>query len=351
MDIESSENSSTSPSSASAPQTFDKETLKKVTAGFKPGEVIAERYEVQKMLGRGGMGMVYLCWDREMEQPVALKTLLPQYLSSSHAVKRFVREVKAARQLNHPCIVKVYDARQIGPLLFYTMEYVDGISLFKWIHKKGKLGLGSTVRILSLLCHALEHAHQFTVHRDISPDNVMVLKNGQVKLLDFGLAKLTNVQSAFTMIGVSLGKQDYMAPEQRLSAAGVDHRADIYSLGVLFYQLISGELPRAGTTLTRLCPDLPREADEFVEKAMAQSADERFQSAKDYRLALAHLYKVCTGVVIAGTEDGDITKIQFAEDTPPPDDTDHSGAAGHASGSMLLRVRRMLGRFLPFLKP
>ena len=159
MDIDSSDNSST----PSTPQTFDRETLKKVTAGFKPGELIADRYEVQKMLGRGGMGMVYLVWDREAQQPVALKTLLPQYLSSSHAVKRFVREVAAARQLDHPCIVKVYDARQIGALLFYTMEYVDGVSLFKWMRKKGKLGLGSTVRILSLLCHALEHAHQFTV--------------------------------------------------------------------------------------------------------------------------------------------------------------------------------------------
>jgi serine/threonine protein kinase len=350
MDIESSENSSTPSGSAGAPQTFDKEALKKVTAGFKPGEVIADRYEVQKLIGRGGMGLVYLCWDRELKQPVALKTLLPQYLSSNHAVKRFVREVKAARQLNHPCIVKVYDARQIGPLLFYTMEYVDGISLFKWMRKKGRLGLGSTVRILSLLCHALEHAHQFTVHRDISPDNVMVLQNGQIKLLDFGLAKLTNVQSAFTMIGVSLGKQEYMAPEQRLSAAGVDHRADIYSLGVMFYQLLTGELPRVGATLTDLCPDLPKEANEFVEKAMAQSADERFQSARDYRLALAHLYKVCTGVVIPGTDDGDITKIQFAESTPSPAAAGTGGAFPAENGSLWRRIRAALGRYLPFIK-
>ena len=345
MDIDSSDNSST----PSTPQTFDRETLKKVTAGFKPGELIADRYEVQKMLGRGGMGMVYLVWDREAQQPVALKTLLPQYLSSSHAVKRFVREVAAARQLDHPCIVKVYDARQIGALLFYTMEYVDGVSLFKWMRKKGKLGLGSTVRILSLLCHALEHAHQFTVRRDISPDNVMVLRNGQVKLLDFGLAKLTNVQSAFTMIGVSLGKQDYMAPEQRLSAAGVDKRADIYSLGVMFYQLVSGELPRLGTRLTNLVPDLPKEADDFVEKAMAQSADERYQDAREFRLALAHIYKLATGISIPGTSEADLPemKVHFSEPTPTPDTLDYV-QSGPKKRGLWSRLTQALKRFVTF---
>jgi len=347
MDNDSLEDDNISSTAASTPQSFDREALKKVTAGFKPGELIADRYEVQKMIGRGGMGMVYLCWDRELELPVALKTLLPQYLSSSHAVKRFVREVKAARQLNHPCIVKIFDARQIGPLLFYTMEYVDGVSLFKWIRKKGKLGLGSTVRILSLLCHALEHAHEFTVHRDISPDNVMVLKNGQIKLLDFGLAKLTNVQSAFTMIGVSLGKQDYMAPEQRLSAAGVDKRADIYSLGVLFYQLISGKLPKSDVQLTDLVPELPKEANEFVEKAMAQSADDRFQTAKEFRLALAHLYKVCTGVAIPGADEDDITKIQYAEETPTPETFETGKAVPVGKRSLWGRIRAVLGRLLP----
>lgn len=350
MDIDSSDNSSTSPSSPSTPQSFDREALKKVTAGFRPGEVIAERYEVQKLIGRGGMGMVYLCWDREQEQPVALKTLLPQYLSSNHAVKRFVREVSAARQLDHPCIVKVYDARQIGPLLFYTMEYVDGVSLFKWIRKKGKLGLGSTVRILSLLCHALEHAHQFTVHRDISPDNVMVLQNGQIKLLDFGLAKLTNVQSAFTMIGVSLGKQDYMAPEQRLSAAGVDQRADIYSLGVLFYQLLTGELPKSGVQLTDRLPNLPMDADAFVEKAMAQSPDERFQSAKEFRKALAKLYKTCTGVAIPGANEDDMTKIQYAEETPTPEVGEEADASRGRAHSLWDRIRAIFRKLVPFLK-
>ena len=280
----------------------DKETLKKLTAGFKPGDVIVDRYEVQKMLGRGGMGMVYLVFDRQMNQSMALKTLLPQYLSSSHAVKRFVREVNAVRQLDHPCIVRIYDAQQVGSILYYTMEYVDGTSLYKWMKKKGKLGLGSVVRVLSLLCHALEHAHEYAIHRDLSPDNVMVLANGNIKLLDFGLAKLTNVESAFTMIGVSLGKQQYMAPEQRMSAAEVDKRADIYSLGVMFYELLTGQLPKGDQKITDLVPELTREANAFVAKAMAKDPNDRFQDAREFRVALAELYKQSTGVAIPGSE-------------------------------------------------
>jgi len=281
----------------------DKETLKKLTAGFKPGDLIANRYEVQKMLGRGGMGMVYLVWDRELKQPMALKTLLPQYLSSSHAVKRFVREVSAVRQLDHPCIVRIFDAQQVGSMLYYTMEYVDGTSLYKWMKKKGKLGLGSVVRILSLLCHALEHAHKYTIHRDLSPDNVMVLANGNIKLLDFGLAKLTNVESQFTMIGVSLGKQQYMAPEQRMSAAEVDKRADIYSLGVMFYELLTGQLPKGDQKITDLVPELTSEANAFVAKALAKDPAQRYQDAREFRQALAQLYKSSTGVAIPGSEE------------------------------------------------
>lgn len=334
--------------SASASTQPDKETLRKLTAGFKPGDIIVNRYEVQKMIGRGGMGMVYLVWDREMQQPVALKTLLPQYLSSSHAVKRFVREVNAVRQLDHPCIVKIYDAQQVGSVLYYTMEYVDGTSLYKWMKKKGKLGLGSVVRILSLLCHALEHAHQFAVHRDLSPDNVMVLSNGNIKLLDFGLAKLTNVESQFTMIGVSLGKQQYMAPEQRMSAAEVDKRADIYSLGVMLHELLSGQLPKAGVKITDLVPGLPDETNAIVAKAMAKDPNERYQDVREFRLALAQLYKLATGVAIPGSE-AELVQQQTPVPVSGADATPAPASVPSAARSGLIErvrgfIRRLLGR-------
>ncbi len=258
---------------------------------FDVGDRVADRYVIRRLLGKGGMGRVYLVEDSESGRVLALKTLLPQHTSNERALHRFVREVKAVRQLDHPSIVKIYDAQKYGDLLYYTMDFVDGKSLHTLIRERGRLGLGSTVRLLSLLCHALEHAHQFTIHRDLSPDNVMVLPDGSIKLLDFGLAKLVDSQQQFTMIGTSLGKMHYNAPEQRRNAADVDHRADIYSMGVMFFAMLTGRLPKGPERITTYRPDLPSECDSLYFRATAADRDERFPSARDLREALAHLYE------------------------------------------------------------
>lgn len=258
---------------------------------FQPGDVIADRYEVRRELGKGGMGCVYLVEDRETGQPLALKTLLPHHAGNDRALHRFVREVKAIRQLNHPCIVRIHDARRVGSLVFYTMDYVEGKSLHKLIKERGKLGLGSTVRLMSLLCHALEHAHQFTIHRDLSPDNVMVLADGSIRLLDFGLAKLKDSTAQFTMIGTSLGKFQYNSPEQRRNAADVDQRTDLYALGVMFFAMLAGRLPNGPERLTNARPDLPSECDTFYAKATAHNREERFADAKQMREALTLVYE------------------------------------------------------------
>jgi serine/threonine protein kinase len=260
-------------------------------AVFTAGDEIAGRYEVIKQLGRGGMGVVYLVRDSKAGGHLALKTLLPEYVTNVRAVQRFMREVEAVQQLDHPCIVKIFDVRQVGETLFYTMEYVEGQSLRSLMRKRKTFGIGSTVRILSLLCYALEHAHQFTIHRDISPENVIVTAEGKIRLLDFGLAKVLNSDVTFTRIGVSLGKIQYGAPEQRADAANVDHRADLYSLGVMFYEMLSGQLPKPGQSLTSLVPTLPAEFDAFAEKAMAINPEERYASARDFRVALIQLYE------------------------------------------------------------
>jgi serine/threonine protein kinase len=257
---------------------------------FSKGEVIGGRYEVKEKLGRGGMGVVYLAHDRKTGQRVALKTLLPQYVSNKQAVNRFVREFNAIKQLDHPGIVKVYDAWKMDRLLMYTMEYVEGHSLRQLMNQRGKLGLGSTVRVLSLLCHALEHAHKFTIHRDLSPENVIVIADGQIKLLDFGLAKLLDADAALTRIGVSLGKMQYMAPEQRLNARDVDKRADVYSLGVMFFELLTGHIPKPNERLTNLRPDLPEDCDDLVDMALAPQAAMRLGSAREFQEALINIY-------------------------------------------------------------
>ncbi len=268
-------------------------------AKLEVGSLLADRYEIISLLGRGGMGMVYHVKDWQTQQDLALKTLLPKYAKNTQAARRFAREVAAARQLDHPCVVKIFDARQHEDLLYYTMEYLEGKSLralMKNRKKRGQnMGLGSTVRILSLICHALEHAHKVTIHRDISPENVMVMPNGDVKLLDFGLAKLTTMDSNLTRIGVSLGKIQYSAPEQRMDAKNVDHRADIYSLGVMFFEMLSGELPLGSSNLRSLAKDLPPEVDHLVTKTIAPDPEDRYDSAEEFRLALLNIYQRSTG--------------------------------------------------------
>lgn len=268
-------------------------------AGLEIGDLFADRYEIIEPLGRGGMGMVYRVKDWKYERTRALKTLLPQYAQNPQAVRRFMREVNASSQIRHPHVVRMYEARKHGDTLFYTMEYVRGKSLRGWLRERKKagkaIGFGSTVRVISMLCSALEEAHKFTIHRDVSPENVMVTSKGDVKLLDFGLAKLDDIHADLTRVGVSLGKIQYNSPEQRSDAKTVDHRADLYSLGVMFYEMLSGELPLSGQPLSELVPDLPPQVDDFVAKATAPEKENRFQSAREFRKALMALYEEIDG--------------------------------------------------------
>ena len=254
--------------------------------------MVADRYEVRGIIGRGGMGEVYLVHDRQANQDVALKTLHSKYGTSRHAIARFVREVKLARQLNHPGIVKIYDAQKWQETLFYTMEYLQGKSLRRWLQQRQRLDFAPTVRVLCLVAAALEHAHRITIHRDLSPENIMVLPDGSVRLFDFGLAKLDDQFKNLTAVGVNLGKLKYMSPEQELNASEVDHRSDLYSLGVIFFEMLVGHVPMPGQRITDFRPDLPPEADLFLVRALARDPDERFSSAREFHDALLDLYKI-----------------------------------------------------------
>lgn len=299
-------------------------------------EMMGGRYEVIRPLGRGGIGKVFLVRDLQTGQELALKMLRTRYQDSERAIKRFEREVSALRKLNHPCIVKILDVQKTDSYFFYTMEYVEGKSVRKWMQQRGRLEFGSVVRVLSLMAHGLEHAHEVTVHRDISPENVMVMKDGSVRLLDFGLAKLEDVHSNLTMVGVSLGKLAYMSPEQRASATDVDCRADIYPLGVMFHEMLTGELPHPAHKFSELRPDLPYECELFLEKAMAPEPDNRFSNAREFRHALAKLYEVYKQRM------SDLRKAPPTVELSPYRETEETSAG--FLGRLVARVRGLFRR-------
>ncbi|MFA7692434.1 MAG: serine/threonine-protein kinase [Candidatus Hydrogenedentales bacterium] len=259
------------------------------------GMTVADRYLLNKSLGKGGMGEVFLATDQTNNKEVALKTLHAHYATNNAARARFVREVNTMHKLHHPGIVKVFDAFLWEDNLFYVMEYVNGKSLRRWLGQRGKLKVATVVRVLSLICDALSHAHHLTIHRDLSPENIMVLKDGSIRILDFGLAKIEDKFKDLTMIGVNLGKLAYMAPEQQVNAATVDHRADIYPLGVMFFELLVGRRPEPGQRITDFCPELPMEANDFLDRAMAPTPEKRFPSVRSFRSELLILYQRYTG--------------------------------------------------------
>jgi len=280
---------------------------------FETGDVIVDRYRIKGKIGKGGMGEVYMVRDIKTGERLALKTLLPQFAQDKKVVDRFIREVNAQRILDHPGIIQIFGARQVENTLFYVMEYLDGVSVRAML-KRGRIDFNVTFRILYLLCDALTHAHKHTVHRDLSPDNIMVLRDGSVKLLDFGLAKLTESESDLTRTGIFIGKIHYCAPEQGVDAKHVDHRADIFSLGVMFHEMLSGDLPFANKKLTELVRELPRECDDFVEKARALDPADRFQTAKEFQNELVRIYGIKSGESLPDPEIYDEEIPDFVSD-------------------------------------
>jgi serine/threonine-protein kinase len=237
------------------------------------------------------MGRVLLVFDRKHHAEKALKILHPEHCDKRWLTARFIREANATKMLDHPGVVKFHGAYNRDGQLFYTMEYVPGKNLRVYLAKAGRLSLGSAVRILCLLARALDYTHRFTIHRDISPENIMVVPDGSVRLIDFGLTRLNNDEENLTIAGTSLGKIEYHAPEQDVDASTVDGRADIYPLGIMLFEMLTGERPDGDLRVTRFRPELPRLCDEVVRLTLARNPDERFHTAHAFHDALLGAYE------------------------------------------------------------
>ena len=255
--------------------------------------------EILELIGQGGMGVVYKVRQKELERIAALKVLPPGIGGDPAFAERFAREAKALARLNHPGIVTIYDSGRTNGLFYFLMEYVDGVSLGR-LMRAGRMSPREALAIVPQLCDALQYAHdQGIVHRDIKPENILLDRQGRVKVADFGLAKLlgTADESAaqgagpalspgLTGAGKVVGTPRYMAPEQAEHPAGVDHRADIYALGVVFYQMLTGELPGQRLEAPSRKVQVDVRLDEVVLRALEKEPERRYQQVSQVKTAV-----------------------------------------------------------------
>jgi serine/threonine protein kinase len=255
-------------------------------------ETLARQFpqlEIIEHLGQGGMGVVYKARQRELNWLVAVKILPPSVGDDPAFAERFTREAQALALLNHPNIVQVYDFGRTDEFFYFVMEYVDGLNLRALI-RDGKLKPEEALKIVPQICEALQFAHdEGIVHRDIKPENILIDKKGRVKIADFGLAKLLGrapEELSLTGTGQLMGTLGYMAPEQLQQAHSVDHRADIYSLGVVFYEMLTGQLPigRFEPPSKRVHVDV--RLDEIVLRSLESEPDRRYQHASEVKTDL-----------------------------------------------------------------
>ena len=244
------------------------------------------RLELLALVGEGGMGCVYKARDRELERIVALKVLTLEGDDSAPFDERFAREARAMARLSHPNIAAVHDHGKAGPWSYLVMEYVDGENLRRVLRSR-TVEPADALRWVGEICAALQYAHEHgVVHRDIKPENVLVDAKGRVKVVDFGLAKLLDRrpgEATLTQTQQSLGTWHYMAPEQYERPQSVDHRADIYSLGVVLYELLTGQVPvgRFDLPSQRIAVDV--RVDEVVVKALAREPEKRYQAVSEVK--------------------------------------------------------------------
>jgi predicted Ser/Thr protein kinase len=255
--------------------------------------------EILELLGKGGMGAVYKARQPTLDRLVALKILPPSVAGDPAFAERFTREARAQARINHPHIVGVYEFGQTQGLYYFVMEFVDGANLRSAI-QTGKLSSAEALAIVPQICEALQFAHdEGVVHRDIKPENILIDKRGRVKIADFGLAKIVGEGSRlgdrdYGLTGTHqvMGTMHYMAPEQIEKPLTVDHRADIYSLGVVFYEMLTGELP-----IGRFAPPSQKvhvdvRLDEVVLRTLEKDPGRRYQHAGDVKTEVESIGRI-----------------------------------------------------------
>jgi serine/threonine-protein kinase len=312
------------------------------------GTLFDGRYKVIRKLGAGGMANVYLAEDQELGRRVAIKILNDRHANDEQFVERFRREAKNAAALSHPNVVSIYDRGDAEGTYYIAMEFLDGRSLKELIVSRGPAPVNVAVEYARQILSALRFAHRHgIVHRDIKPHNALVDSEGRVKVTDFGIARAG--ASQMTEAGSIVGTAQYLSPEQA-RGSGVDQRSDLYSLGIVLYELLTGTVPFNGDTPVEIAmkhlsqtpeppsakrPDLPREIDLVVMRALAKDPDDRYQSAEEMD---ADLDRVARGAAVSAETEESATMIMRSPQTIP-------GPTSSTAATMIAPPRR--GAALP----
>src|SRR5579863_5815007 len=266
--------------------------LSPTTGQLSSGTVIGDRYEILQLLGQGGMGAVYKVRDKELDRIVALKLIRPEFAGNPEILRRFKQELILARQVTHKNVIRIFDLGMADGRKFITMDYVEGRDLKSVLVERGKLPPDEAVPIIQQVCRGLEAAHtEGVVHRDLKPQNIMVDADGRVWVMDFGLARSMETVG-ITRTGALMGTPDYMSPEQARGEK-VDARSDLFSLGIIFYEMLTGRLPFQAETMMAtllkrvqekaippiaLDPAIPPHINRVVMKCLEADVTKRYQA-------------------------------------------------------------------------
>jgi len=281
------------------------ETLQAPIKELTMGSTFAGRYQIIEELGKGGMGKVYKVFDTDIKEKVALKLLKPEIASDKETIERFSNELKYARKISHRNVCRMYDLGKAEGTNFITMEYVEGEDLKSMIRMTGMLGIGTVLSVGKQVCDGLTEAHSLgVVHRDLKPTNIMIDKGGNAKIMDFGIARSIR-EKGITGPSMLIGTPEYMSPEQA-EAKEVDHRSDIYSLGIILYEMAAGRVPFEGETALSIAmkhkgempknpkqinPNIPEDLSSVILRCLEKDKASRYQTAAEVRSELENIEK------------------------------------------------------------
>jgi serine/threonine protein kinase len=281
------------------------ETLQAPVSDLSTGSTFANRYQIIEDLGHGGMGKAYKVFDREVQSKMALKLIRPEVSADKSTIDRFRNELKIARDISHKNICRMYDLGREGGSYFITMEYVFGEDLKSFIRRAKQLVAGTAILIAKQICEGLAEAHRLgVVHRDLKPGNIMIDKEGNAKIMDFGIARSISAKG-ITGAGVMIGTPEYMSPEQ-VEGKEVDERSDIYSLGIMPYEMLTGQVPFEGDTpftigvkqkseiprdSRQLNAQIPQDLSRLILKCLENDKERRYQTIDELHTDLEKIEK------------------------------------------------------------